>query len=123
MDSCPYFTGSTFDKSTVSSSGTVPPGTPFFCRRNAMMLMESFGETDPGDVIGVSVCTVDHPTLIGQVVDPVWIPLPVKPASGKGSSNRRTPMIMVMLRSELIPASSTRLKPIHMGSTRKLSEA
>ena len=32
-----------------------PDGTPFFCNRNAMMLVEFFAETEPGAIIGISV--------------------------------------------------------------------
>jgi hypothetical protein len=37
-----FFEGRAFDKSTVSSSGVAPAGTPFFCNRKAIMLMEFF---------------------------------------------------------------------------------
>ena len=46
------------------------------------------------------------PTLIVQVVDPVWIPLPVKPASGKGPSKSAHGDDNGNAQSELIPASS-----------------
>jgi hypothetical protein len=55
-----YFEGRAFDKSTVSSSGMAPVGTPFFCNRKAIMLMEFIAGTEFGAIIGISVCTLDH---------------------------------------------------------------
>ena len=59
-DAIHYFAGSAFDKSAVSLSGVLPAGTPFFCRRNAMILVEFLAETEPGAIIGIVVCTADH---------------------------------------------------------------
>ena len=50
-----YSAGSALDRSAVSSSGVVPAGTPFFCKRNAMILMEFLADTDPGAIIGICV--------------------------------------------------------------------
>ena len=55
-----YFAGSALDRSTVSSSGVVPAGTPFFCNKNAMMLIEFLAGTESGAIIGIVVCTADH---------------------------------------------------------------
>ena len=55
-----YFEGRTFDKSTVSSRGVAPAGTPFFCNRKAIMLTEVFAGTESGAIIGICVCTLDH---------------------------------------------------------------
>jgi hypothetical protein len=50
-----YFEGKTFAKSTVSSSGVAPEGTPFFCNRKAMMFTEFVAATEPGAIIGIWV--------------------------------------------------------------------
>lgn len=55
-----YFAGSALDKSTVSFSGVLPEGTPFFCKRNAMISTDFFAATEPGADIGIVVCTSDH---------------------------------------------------------------
>src|SRR5277367_3108027 len=55
-----YFAGSTLDRSAVSSSGVLPAGMPFCCNRNAMILTEFLAETEPGAIMGISVCTADQ---------------------------------------------------------------
>src|SRR5271155_280873 len=55
-----YLDGSTLERSAVSSSGVLPAGTPFCCNKNAMILVEFLAETEPGAIIGISVCTADH---------------------------------------------------------------
>jgi hypothetical protein len=55
-----YFEGRAFDKSTVSSSGLAPAGTPFFCNIKAIMLTEFFVGIEFGAIIGIWVCTLDH---------------------------------------------------------------
>src|SRR6202007_1645133 len=55
-----YFAGSALDKSTVSLSGMLPAGTPFFCKRNAMISTDVLAETEPGADIGIVVCTSEQ---------------------------------------------------------------
>jgi hypothetical protein len=55
-----YFDGRALDKSAASLSGVELAGTPFFCKRNAMMSIEFLAGTEPGADIGICVCTSDQ---------------------------------------------------------------